>query len=397
MSERVSSGFHVDEDIVVEPDDWLDAMAGGDRQRILDTIRGLGLREVQRFPPPREGSMPFGHELRVLGRFVRGGNSLFDPSGFARVYRALASGRQRLLFRAFIVSDPLSEAEWKQILGAAELALWRDRRLLRVAGDGLSCRLVCCPVGRMLLLGDAKKPVKLLRRVIIGQDSFNMVRLMDGQEIPASGGRYLDVGPGSGVVLLNYAGRFREAVGIDINPRAVIISRLSAELNDVPNCRVFEDDAVANGKRYGPFDLVSWNTPFVFLPEECRDTHLDAFGGHLGLELPLRFVGQLPELLTERGRSCLLMSAPILRSGENVLERELGRLARELSLDIVNHVVQSYWHALYREFHESHGIAKNELVFLVIRRGRGRLERVEPSLGTRLSGRVRELAYRIRR
>ena len=392
----MSSGYHVDEGIVVERDDWIEGMAGGDRRHVLETIRGLGLRDIRRFPPPKEGAVPFGHELRVLGRFVGGGNALFDPSGLSGVYRALASERQRLLVRAFVASSPLTEAEWTKLLGADELELWRRLGLMRPWEDGLCCRLVCCPIGRVLLLGDAKKPVKLLRRVVIAQDSFNMVHFMDGQNVP-SGERYLDVGPGSGVVLLNYAGRFREAVGIDINPRAVAISRLSAELNGISNVQVFEDDAVANGKRYGPFDLVTWNTPFVFLPEECRNTHLDAFGGHLGLELPLRFLSKLPELLSERGCSFLGMSAPILRSGENVLERELTRLARELGLDIVNHVFQAYWHGLYRDFHEAHGIVKNELVFLEIRRGRGRLERVEPSLGTRLAGRVRELTYRIRR
>ena len=387
--------YHVDEGIVVEQDDWLDGMADEGRLRVFEALRGLGIRDLRRFPPAKQGRVPFGHELRVLGRFARGGNALFDPSGLSGLYRALASGRQRLLYRAFILSEPLSLAEWTGLLGEAELGSWRERRLLRETGGGLSSRFRCCPIGRVLLLGDAEVP-KLRRRVVIGQDSFNMVHFMDRQGV-AGGERYLDVGPGSGVVLLNYSDRFREAVGIDINPRAVRISRLNAELNGVAQCRVHEDDAVANGARYGPFDLVTWNTPFVFLPEECRDTHLDAFGGHLGLELPLRFLRALPQLLREDGRSCLGMSAPILRSGENALERELLRLAPELGLDVDNHVIQTYWHSLYREFHEAHGIAKNELVFLEIRRGPGRVRRVEPPLGTRLSDRARDFAYRWRR
>lgn len=392
MSEDLRTGYHVDEGIVVEPDDWLDGMADEARTRVFETLRGFELREIQRFPPAKEGRVPFGHELRVLGRFLRGGNALFDPSGLARMYRVLASPRQRLLYRAFILSDALSEVEWSRLLGAGELDFWRERRLLRETGGGLSCRFRCCAIGRVVLLGDAEVP-KLLRRVVIGQDSFNMVHFMDRQRAPEVD-RYLDVGPGSGVVLLNYATRAREAVGIDINPRAVAISRLSAELNHIGNCRVHEDDAVANGARYGRFDLVTWNTPFVFLPEECRDTHLDAFGGHLGLELPLRFLRTLPDLLTEEGLSYLGVSAPILHSGENVLEKELQALVPELGLDVVVHVIQTYWHSLYRNFHEAHGIAKNELVFLEVRRGAGRLRRVNPPLGTQLAGRARELAYR---
>ena len=182
MSESVSSGYHIDEGIVVEQDDWLDGMGGPDRARIFETLRGLDLRGIQRFPPAKEGSIPFGHELRVLGRFVRRGNALFDPSGLAGLYRALASERQRSLFRAFILSEPLSAAEWQKLLGADDLEVWRTRRLLRAVGDGWSCRFVCFPVGRVLLLGDAQVP-KLLRRVLIGQDSFNMVDFMDRRDV----------------------------------------------------------------------------------------------------------------------------------------------------------------------------------------------------------------------
>jgi methylase of polypeptide subunit release factors len=355
-------------------------------------LRGLELEQLRRFPPPKPGRVPFGHELRVLGRYLSGGNALFDPSGLWRAYRALASARQRLLYRAFLSSEALPPSAWRELLGADELDAWQERRLLRIAGDGFRCRFRCCPIGRVLLLGDPDEP-KLLRRVLIGQDSYNMVHFMDRQLLGRYG-RYLDVGPGSGVVLLNYAARADEAVGIDINPRAVAISRLNAELNGIANCRVVEDDALARGQAFGRFDLVSWNTPFVFLPEECRDTHLDAFGGHLGLDLPLRFVRCLPGLLSEAGTCYLGMSAPILRSGENLLEKQLDELAAELGLDIVNHVIQTYWHAIYRDFHEAHGIDKNELVFLAITRGSGRVRRVDPPLTTRASDRVREVAYR---
>jgi methylase of polypeptide subunit release factors len=394
MNESPSRSYHVDEGIVTEEDDWLDGMTEASRAGVLATLRALPMREIQHLPPPKEGSVPFGHELRVLSRFATGGNALFDPSGLWRVYRSLASEGQRRLYRAFILSDPLSEGEWADLIGVAELATWRTLGLLRAAESGLSCRFRVCPIGRVLLLGDAEVP-KLKRRVVIGQDSFNMVHWMDQRPLERYG-RYLDVGPGSGVVLLNYAHRSDHIVGIDINPRAVAISRLGAELNEIAHCEVHLDDAVANAARYGPFDMVTWNTPFVFMPEECRDTHLDAFGGHLGLELPLRFTRTLPDLLTETGVSYLGMSAPILRSGENALERELLPLARECGLDIDNHIFQTYWHALYREFHEAHDIVKNELVFLEIRRGTGRVRRVERPLVRRASDSVRELAYRIR-
>ena len=209
--------------------------------------------------------------------------------------------------------------------------------------------------------------------------------------------RYLDVGPGSGVILLNVSRHAEECVGIDINPRAVAISRLNAELNDASTCTIYEDDAIENGASYGRFDLITWVTPFVFLPEECKETHYDGYGGEMGMEIPLKFIKVLPDLLEEKGTAYMAAAAPILKSGENLLEPELDALAADISLEIREHVSQASWHTLYREFHEQHGICKFEHSFLELSRGPGRLERIEAPLRTRLSDVAREVAFRVRR
>ncbi len=393
--DSTARSYWVDENIVTEADDWLDAVTGEFRTALLDTVRALPIADVQRFPPPKPGRIPFGHELRVLGKFMSKGNALFDPSAFHRLYRSAAGPVQRLIYRAFLNSETLSDAEWTQLIGAENLDTWREKRLLREGEGGWSCRFRLCPIGTVLLFGDAERP-KLRRRVVIGQDSYNMVEFLRERRL----GRFrrsLDVGPGSGVVLLNAARHSDEAVGVDINRRAVAISRLGAELNGIDHCTVHDADALEMGTRYGTFDLVTWNTPFVFMPDECRGAHLDAFGGHLGLELPLKFIEVLPELLAPDGVSYLGMSAPISRDGENLMERELERMAPELGLDIDNHVLQTYWHGLYREFHEAHGIVKNELVFLELRRGGGKLRRIERPVMRRVSDAAREIAYRVLR
>jgi methylase of polypeptide subunit release factors len=189
-----------------------------------------------------------------------------------------------------------------------------------------------------------------------------------------------------------------ECVGLDINPRAVAITRLNADLNEITNCTIHLDDAIANGPQHGRFDLVTWNTPFVFLPEHCKDTHFDAFGGDMGMEILLDFLGVLPDLLDDDGRAYLAAAAPILRAGkENLLEPRLEQLARERGLVIREHVTQFYWHEIYREFHERHGIRRFEHSFLEIVPGPGRLERIEAPLGARAADVVRELAFSVRK
>ncbi len=394
MGEGPQRSFHVDEPIVVEPDDWVDSLREEPfRSSCLATLRGFSLRRLQRLPPPRRGRLPFGHELRVLASYLGDRNAVFDPSAFSRAYRALASARDRELYSAFVLSESLGRESWARLIGEESLARWLDHRLLRELDGGLRCRFVALPVGRLVLLGDALRPM-LKRRVLIGQDSANMVAFLERQQVGRLD-RYLDVGPGSGVILLALCDRAREAVGLDINPRAVEISRLNAELNGLTNCTVHLEDALAHSDRHGRFDLVTWNSPFVFLPEDCKDTHYDAYGGHLGMEKVLRLVERLPDLLTEGGRAYVAAVAPIPGSGENLLEMELSKLAPRISVDVVYHALQAWWHDQYRDFHESHGIRRFEVGYLEVVRGRGAIRRLPPPPLTRLTDAVRGLGVRI--
>ena len=378
-------------EFVVEADDWIDQLTGAFRGEFLATIRDLGISSLQKFPPRKEG-VPFGHEVRVFRKFLRGGNSLFDPSGIAGLYRAFGTDRQRQLYRGFILGKALPEAAWTDLLGAKTLAAWREHHLLRESPEGLWCRFHVFRIGRLLLIGDQLR-TWLLRRVLIGQDSYNMASFMDS--LPQERlRRYLDVGPGSGVILATVCPRADEAYGMDINPRAVAISRLNVELNGITNCTVILQNALEATGTHGVFDLITWNSPFIFLPEDHRDSHYDSYGGHLGMEVIFAFMRVMPGLWSDRGKAYLAASAPISKTGENILERELATLGREVGLDFVVHVLQAYWNSAYWQLQEAHGIDRFELVHLEITRGTGRVRRVDPPVATRVVDRIRGAAYR---
>jgi len=382
------------ESFVVEKNDWLDQLAGPFRAEFLATIRDLPIRSARRFPPPKLGRIPFGHELRVLRRFTAGESTLFDPSAFSALYRRSASSRDQLLHRALIQSESLPRADWDALIGSGATRAWIDRELLRESEGGLWCRFCVYSIGEVTLIGDTER-TKLLRRVLVGQDSFMMAEFMREMRL-GHHRRYLDVGPGSGVVLLSVSPHADERVGLDINPRAVAVTRLNAELNGI-QVAVHLEDAIANGPSHGLFDLVTWNTPFVLLPPECKDTHYDGYGGEMGMEVLLNFIRVLPRMLAKGGRAFLAAAAPILRSGENLLEPELSKLATALGLDIVEHITQSYWHDIYREFHEAQQIRRFEHSFLELRHGAGRFERAEAPWASRLSDRARGLVFAIRK
>jgi methylase of polypeptide subunit release factors len=77
-------------------------------------------------------------------------------------------------------------------------------------------------------------------------------------------GRALDLGTGCGVQALHLAQHSQDVVATDVNPRALAMARLTAQLNDV-------DIDVRDGSLFEPvagetFDLIVTNPPFVISP-----------------------------------------------------------------------------------------------------------------------------------
>jgi len=228
----------------------------------------------------------------------------------------------------------------------------------------------------------------------MGLDSLRMIEEMDRIALPPSG-RYLDCGPGSGSLLLYFARRFDEAIGIDLNPRAAKLAQFNADLNDIPNCKTYCDNAIELGDKYGTFDVISWNLPFIFLPDDYKDIAVDGFGGEMGIGLCMDFVEVLPNLLADNGMAFIAALAPILDSGENVLEARLAERLPRLKLDCTERVAQislAHTRELW-DFHRSHHIKKFEAVYLELHNGTGKIDRVEAPLLRRSIDALREKMY----
>jgi methylase of polypeptide subunit release factors len=138
-------------------------------------------------------------------------------------------------------------------------------------------------------------------------------------------GSVLDLGCGCGILSLLAARHCAQVTATDINPRALAMTRLNAELNGVSNIELLEGSFFepVEGRR---FDLILANLPYVITPENkllYRDT---AQPGDAGLH---EFIRQIPAYLTEGGHAQLLANwihgkdEPWSQPLENTLE-ELG-------------------------------------------------------------------------
>lgn len=350
---------------------WVASLDGESGERFRRVLASLPLAALADYPPPKSGGLPLGRELSVLARRARGRSIQLHPSGLSRVYAALAPREHRFLYRAFTLGHALPEAHWQSILPLDELRFLLARGLVTEGPGGLRPAFRVVALEGLRLVSDAFAQQEQFRnRVHIGKDT---VVLLDA--LPAtSGRRCLDVGTGSGALLFAAARRHADAVGVDINPRAVAMARFNATLNGVA-CTLLEAD-LFELQDLGRFDLVTWNLPFHFFPPEERAANVDGDGGEMGIELTLRFLDRLPSLLSDSGCARLLTSSPTLADGEELLVRALEARAPRLRLDFRVTSLHALWSPSRMRFQREHGIRRVDNVIVEIRRGSGRLERV---------------------
>ncbi len=123
----------------------------------------------------------------------------------------------------------------------------------------------------------------------------------------ATAGRVADVGTGSGAIAIALALALPDAwvFGTDVSREAIALARHNAARNNVfQACTFLHGDLVEPLHRFGPFDAVLANLPYVPAAEVPQapdpvsfEPRLALDGGADGLALYRRLVAALPELL----------------------------------------------------------------------------------------------------
>jgi len=141
--------------------------------------------------------------------------------------------------------------------------------------------------------------------------------------------RVLDLGTGTGALLLAVLSEFPAAsgVGIDLKPAAAALAaRNAARLGLAARARFLAGDWAAAVR--GPFDLILCNPPYIesaaipaLMPEVARHEPASALdGGADGLVAYRRIIADLPRLLAPRGVAVLELGA-----GQQAAVEALGR------------------------------------------------------------------------
>jgi methylase of polypeptide subunit release factors len=167
-----------------------------------------------------------------------------------------------VLIRLFLGGERVPAAIAVAALKDVAIEELARRGLLGVRDGLVRARLVLEPFQDLLVASDRSSTRPRAGHVVgIGPATRTLAALTVRRPFEST----LDLGTGSGVQALLAARHSERVVGTDLNPRALRLARLNAELNGIENVewRLGDLYAPADGERFG---LVVANPPFVVSP-----------------------------------------------------------------------------------------------------------------------------------
>jgi len=167
-----------------------------------------------------------------------------------------------------------------------------------------------------LLLAHSAFPTEAADAVFFGPDTYRFASVIEEslRQRFAPIRRAVDIGCGSGAgaLLVARARPDAEVLAVDINPKALRMSAVNAELANAPNVSVYHSD-VLDGVD-GRFDLILANPPYMKDSQQRSYRH---GGGEFGEALSLRILREaLPRL--ERDGTLLLYTGVAIVDGNDL-------------------------------------------------------------------------------
>ena len=285
----------------------------------LPVLGGLGFVKAVEWKEFREKLRDAGLVSSSVWPFTTVGRGFPEP--FRRPLIAWhlrqTGGLAAIAMRLLMFRDSVTDTEANALLGHDLCRRLQDAGLFHVVPGGLVCPFDLNILDDLYILCD---DLLAGRDAVMGAGVSSLIACRAA--LPRSPvASILDLGCGAGTASLLFAKWANRIVGTDINPRAVVLSRINAAFNAI------ERPEFVLGDLFEPigneqFDLIVSQPPFIArAPGAARKTFL--YGGSRGDELPLRVLREIPSLLAPDGQAVLLIDWPEDGQGP-VEERVLG-------------------------------------------------------------------------
>lgn len=223
--------------------------------------------------------------------------------------RASVPSAFNTLVRLFMIGAPVVEEEVAKAIQPTRVDDLVRAGLLERKGADVASVAALTPFGDLLIAHDfAVVPDASPRRPDCVLGIGAMTTLLASLTVRRGSELMLDLGAGQGFQALVAAGHADRVVATDLNPRALRLARLGAEIAGVRQIEFRE------GSLFGPvadlagrFDLIVSNPPFVIAPPHDI---VGLSGGKRGDELCESVVRECPTFLAELGFATMLANWP---------------------------------------------------------------------------------------
>ncbi|AZF16599.1 class I SAM-dependent methyltransferase [Pseudomonas sp. R3-18-08] len=170
-----------------------------------------------------------------------------------------------------------------------------------------------------LLFAHSPFPTVEADAVFFGPDSYRFAQVIQAhlQQRFEPLKRAVDIGCGAGVgaLVIAHARHDAEVLAVDINPRALRLTAVNAELAGLANVSVYQSDVLTSVD--GEFDLIVANPPYM---NDDRQRAYRHGGGALGEQLSVRIVSESLPRLAIGGSLVLYTGVAMVAGGDAFLE-----------------------------------------------------------------------------
>lgn len=233
-----------------------------------------------------------------------------------------------LMATAPVPRDRLSAQE----IAVAE-ALVEDGLLAARAGafHPAGYQLICVEHVYLFIDGRVNFPTSP-HEVYIGGDTLSLLFYLGGVAIgPAT--RALDLGTGTGAIGLVAARRGAAATLTDVSEAALELAHVNRALNGLEDRVAIRREDLAATLAHGDWELITFNPPFIAIPDELAAPLYARGHGRDGLGLLRVVLARLPQVLAPRGEALFVADFLGDARAPFVID-DLAPLARDLAIEL---------------------------------------------------------------
>jgi len=356
----------------------------------IDTIRNIidtyNYRKIMAIPTVKN-SFYFADDIKNLLNFFKDEpyNRIYFYTVAPSFYEYIQKIKDKdlsVMYRLFFKNVSIPAKEAIELFDDKTLTMLLEKSLLNIEEDYIHSLIKLIPYGNFYFITTTPFFKDVRGRVYMGGDSFlladNVTYTFRGKHFKKA----LDVCTGSGIQALNMS-RFSDSVtGLDINPAAVDFACKNAILNKKSNVNFILSDLYENVS--DKYDLIVSNTPYCHMPEDFKHC-LPAYGGKLGMEIPLKIVEGFKEYLADDGMGFVCLTSPVM-NGKDLLIDELETMFSSEKFHIKLTTIQYCMSLGLADFHKECGIEYFKFYHILFEKGKKySLEITDLSLSQKIS------------